>query len=106
MAYWTGTTDLLGNAGTWTGPTRLRERHDTIQGTVFSDQNGTLKIQQSMDGDFTHPDQETSVAVTGGTGQGFNVAMNAPFWRLTYTNGATPQTVFRLQATTQAGGDS
>jgi hypothetical protein len=34
------------------------------------------------------------------------LALVAPFWRLKYTNGATPQTAFRISATTQAGGDS
>jgi hypothetical protein len=104
MAYWTGSTTVLGNAGVWTGNTRLRERHDTVAGTVFSDQSGTLKVQQSADG--TNWDLETTVAVTGGTGAAINVALVAPFWRLKYTNGATPQTAFRISATTQAGGDS
>lgn len=108
MAYWRGTDGvvdgLLGNGGVWTSRAALRERHDTVQGVAFSDQSGTLVIEQSLNG--VNWDFASSISVTGGTGKDFSVALFAPFWRVKYTNGATPQNSFRVGVTTQAGGDS
>lgn len=104
MAYFTGSTTALAGDAIWTGNTRLRERHDTVQGSVKADQSGTLHVEQSPDG--TNWDFDTTVAVTANTGAVFSVRLDTPYWRLRYVNGSTPQTSFRLQATTQAGGDS
>lgn len=65
-----------------------------ITGGVFSDQSGSLEVQQSPDG--TNWDVLSTFAVTGGTGQGFSVEIVYPFGRIVYTNGATAQTIFRL----------
>lgn len=71
-----------------------------IVGTVISDQAGTLLVEQAPDG--INWDVASSFAVTAGAaegdGQGFSVEVVAPSMRLKYTNGATPQTVFRLYA--------
>lgn len=108
MAYWTGTTTVLAASGagdTWTGPTKLRERLDTVQGSVFTDKAGTLRVQQSPDG--TNWDVDETVAVTASTSTPFQKQLYLPYWRLKMTNTAvTAQTVLRLSASTQAGGDS
>jgi hypothetical protein len=111
VAYWVGTTDAIDGDEVWTSGTKLRERHDTVQGVAYSDVDGVLKVQQSIDGTFDNdgsgaPDWEESVTITGGTGAEFNFVLVAPFWRLVYTNGADDQTKFRIGAMTEAGGDS
>lgn len=69
----------------------------SIVGSAYSDQSGTLLVEQSQDG--TNFDVQSSIAITGGaTNGGFDVGVVAPFARLYYTNGATSQTVFRLYA--------
>lgn len=92
----------LGGAATYTGPTMLTDRYDTIAGTVFSDQAGTIHIQQSPDG--TNWDLDTFYAITASTGKGFSETIVAPYYRITYVNGATPQTAFRLKASAEATG--
>ena len=79
-------------------------RDDHVVGMVFSDQSGTLNIEQSMDG--TNWDVNTSYPITGGAGKGFSEPIVAPHVRIRYTNGATPQTVFRLSARLSSSGDS
>jgi len=72
-----------------------------LTGTVFSDQGGTLVVQQSSDGANWDTDSQT-VTVTGGTGAEFSVEIVAPYAQLVYTNGATAQTEFRLYAFTRS----
>lgn len=67
-----------------------------ITGTVFADQAGTLNVQQSFDNE--NWDAESTFSVVANTGQGFNVTLLAPYFRLLYVNGAEAQTVFRLYA--------
>ncbi len=104
MAYWRGNTTVLTKNSTWTSQVGMRERHDTIEGTVFSDVAGTVNVEQSSDG--TNWDFNSTTAVTANTGASFSVKLVAPFWRLRYVNGGTDQATFRIQATTQGGGDS
>lgn len=104
MAYFVGSVAALGGNATWTSPVRFRDRHDTVAGTVFSDQAGTLNVEQSPDG--THWDFDETVTVTASTGASFSKTLVAPYWRLRYVNGSAAQGTFRIQATTQAGGDS
>jgi hypothetical protein len=95
MARYIGTTTPLAGAGTWSD-TLQAGREDYLVGLVFSDQGGTLLIEQGIDGQ--NWDFDTTVTVVGGTGKEFKQDIYAPYIRLTYTNGATPQTVFRLAA--------
>lgn len=104
MAYFRSSNTPLTKNSTWTSNTGLRERHDTVQGIAFSDQGGTLLVDQSSDG--VNWDVSDSFTITGGTGKEFLVQLYGPYWRLRYTNGGTDQTAFRISATTQAGGDS
>lgn len=96
------TTTPLGSAGTWNSTTpgnvpghvTLTSGGDTIRGSVYSDQSGTIYIEQS--GDHVNWDVSTSYAITGGNGQGFVENVVSPYCRLRYVNGATAQTAFRL----------
>lgn len=104
---------LAGNA-TFTGPTRMTNRDDSVVGTVFADQTGTIFIEQSNDPRAGVPstsaaadwDVSTSYVITASDGKGFTEQLVAPFWRVRYVNNATIQTAFRLHAKTSSGGDS
>jgi hypothetical protein len=111
MAYWRGSTSPLllsgspNSADTWTSQVGLRERHDTVLGSIKTDQAGTLHVEQSLDG--VNWDFDTTVAVVANTGAQFNVTLVAPYWRLRMVNTAgSNQTFLRIAASTQAGGDS
>lgn len=96
MARWVGTTEVLGNAEEYTSEAVLRDRHQRVEGTVFADQIGTLHVEQSIDG--TNWDLDNSNSIVADTGEVVQVDLVAPYWRLRYVNGATPQTEFRLGA--------
>lgn len=96
------TAPLLANA-VFTGISRKSDRSDYITGMVFSDQSGSLAVQQSIDG--VNWDISTTHAVTGGTGLPFSDPVYGPYWRLRYTNGGTNQTTFRLGAHNSAAGN-
>lgn len=99
-------TTLLGNAGVFTGAW-----HDTnIDGTIFVSAS-EVSAQPSATNGFTveETDDTTNASFTHGVG-----IMTAPaatlnrlhfcvikarFWRVRYTNGATPQTTFELTTT-------
>lgn len=82
----------------------MADRADNISGAVFSSHAGTLHIQQSADN--TNWDIDDTVAVTANTPVKFNQSLYFPFIRLTYNNGATPQTAFRCFARFTSAGDS
>jgi hypothetical protein len=102
MARFEATTALLGNAETYTSAALMSDTYDRAVGTVKSDQSGTLYVEQSGDG--TNWDVSQSIAVTGGAGQSFSVALVAAYFRTRYVNGATPQTSFRLRVGTNSDG--
>lgn len=97
-----GTTAVLGNAGVYDSGAQRTLLYDNITGTVFANQAGTLNVEQSFDG--TNWDTNSSTAVSASTGTSFNVTVVAPWYRLRYVNGATPQTTFRLSARLAAAG--
>ena len=102
MARYIGTTTPLLANGTWSD-TLQAGREDFIAGLVFSDQGGTLLIEQGIDNQ--NWDFDTSITVVGGTGKEFKLDIYAPYVKLTYTNGATPQTAFRLGARFSSSGN-
>ncbi len=104
MAGFLSTTNTLAAGASITLGPKQTDRHDNLVGTVFSDQGGTLFIEQSPEG--INWDVSRSIAVAGGTGQGFSEGLYAPFVRLRYVNGATAQTVFRLYSRFGSAGDS
>jgi hypothetical protein len=98
------TTNLANNA-TFTSNAYNTDRTDKIAGTVFSDQAGTLYIEQSSDG--TNWDVSTSYGITANDGKGFSEDLYAPYVRVRFTNtGGSTQTAFRLFAKSSSAGDS
>ncbi|QII11243.1 hypothetical protein KsCSTR_18640 [Candidatus Kuenenia stuttgartiensis] len=87
------TTMPLGAGATYIGVAKDALPFRNISGTLYSDQNCTLYIEQSQDGE--NWDYSSSFAVTGGTGTGFVVDVLATFARMRIVNGATPQTTLR-----------
>lgn len=105
MAYFRGTepeTTLAKNAE-WTSQTALRERHDTVEGSVYSEAEGTLYIEQSLDG--SNWDVSTEHTIAGEEGKGFIEQLVDPYWRLRFK--AKEETKeLRIGASTQGSGDS
>ncbi len=92
------TTTALGASGTYTTAAAFAlAAYRSIIGSAYSDQSGTLLVEQSQDG--SNWDAQSTVTVTGGSpSAAFEVRVVAPFGRLSYTNGGTAQTAFRLYA--------
>lgn len=95
MNYSNSTTPLAASGTIIVGPL-LADVADTITGTCFSDQSGTIFVEQSFD--QINWDYSVSIAYTGGTGVGFSESIYAPNIRVRYVNGSTLQTAFRLYA--------
>lgn len=75
---------------------------DSIVGSVFADQEGTIYIEQSADND--NWDVSTSYAITASDGKGFDEPILLPYVRIRYLNGGTDQGVFRVHARVTAAG--
>jgi hypothetical protein len=101
MARFNGTKTPLAGTGTITLDLGA-SREDWVVGMVFADQAGDIYIEQSMDG--TNWDLSTTYAVTANNGKGFKEDVFAPYVRVRYVNGATPQTAFRLTARFSSAG--
>jgi hypothetical protein len=101
MAYASSSTVLNANQ-TFTSPIIMPGNDDTLVGSVFADQTGTLFIEQS--GDQVNWDISTSHAVTAGQGQGFSEPIYMPFVRIRYANGGTNQGAFRVFARSTSAG--
>jgi hypothetical protein len=89
---------------TFTSSTIQPEAGDNVVGLIFTDQPGTLNVDQSADGganwDFT-----TAVAVLANTGKEFSVPVYGNAIRVRFENtGASSQTVFRLRAKISSAG--
>lgn len=87
----------LAAAAVYTSGTIRTEDVNHVRGKVFSDQTGTLALQQSDDG--TTWDTLTTLTITASTAQKFDEICYTNFMRLVFTNtGASTQTTFRLSA--------
>jgi hypothetical protein len=95
MARFNGTKAPLAGSGSVTLDLGAG-REDYVVGMVFADQAGTIYIEQSMDN--ANWDLSTNYAVVASDGKGFKEEIFAPYVRVRYVNGATPQTAFRLTA--------
>ncbi len=88
--------------GTYTSGTIYTGRSDYIAGSAFSNQGGTLYVEQSMDD--VNWDISKSFAIVGGTGQGFSETINLPYARVRFVNGATAQGSFRIYSRLSSAG--
>lgn len=90
----------LGANGVFTGTSEEITKYAEIRVSVFSDQasatNG-LQMQQSVDN--VNWDNVDTYTIPAATGKTFGTGSAARYFRLIYTNGATPQTTFRVQVT-------
>lgn len=66
-----------------------------VYGSVVADQGGTLYIEFSWDG--TNVDAQQIYAYTADAPSGYQEPTYADYVRIRFTNGATPQTSFRLK---------
>lgn len=102
MARFEGSKTPLTGAAEWS-TVMIAGREDFVVGMVFADQAGTLHIEQSMDN--TNWDIDTTYAVVASTGKGFKEEIFAPYVRVRYVNGATPQTSFRITTRFSSAGN-
>lgn len=92
------TTTVLGGGATFTGAFEDVSAYAEIVVSVFTDQiSGALgfDIQGSSDG--VNTDASDSYNIPVNTNKTFKVGPGWKFFRMVYTNGAAPQTAFRLQ---------
>lgn len=76
---------------------------DRITGGVFSDQGGTLYVEQSLDNGVTW-DISKSTPIVANVALPFSEEVLVSPVRVRVINGATPQTVFRIKAQFQSAG--
>lgn len=95
-------TPIAGSASWDTGPL-VASSADRITGGVFTDQSGTLFIEQSLDNGTTW-DIYKSTPIVGGTALWFSEEVLVSPVRVRITNGATPQTVLRFKTNFQSAG--
>ena len=85
----------LGAALSFTGASISVEEYSTVSVSVYTDQAGSFEIQFSSNG--TSWDFINSYDVAASQGKAQTVRVQAAFMRVVYTNGAAPQSLFRLQ---------
>jgi hypothetical protein len=98
-------TDPLAADGTFNGVGEAINGYGIIYVNVFTDTTSStdgLKIFQSSDN--THWDHCDEYTVPANQGKNFSINPYAAFLRINYTNGTTPQTVFRLQTIYKVNG--
>lgn len=98
-----GTSIPQGTAHTYTSAVGITNMDDTVGGSIFCDQGGTLYIEQSPDG--TNWDVSSSYTISAGDGSAFSENLVCPYWRIRYTYTGT-QTAFRVSAKNRSGGNS
>lgn len=93
---------VLAGGASFTGTATDVSRYASVNVSVFADQVSAtdgLSIQQSSDGtNWDIRDTYTVPAMSAGGGKTYSVQTAAKWARIVYTNGATLQTAFRLQA--------
>lgn len=96
-------TTPLGAGGTFTGDWIQILNYGVVFVNVFTDQDSAtdgLEIQQSSDG--INADHGDVFTIPANIGKNFSINPYAQYMRVVYTNGATPQTAFRLQTLLKA----
>lgn len=89
-------TTPLGNAGVYTSPILdMINVSPVLRGRLFTDQNGSFVLYHSDDGITFDP--ATSTAYTGQITVGaLTLTALSRYFKVVYTNGATPQTTFHF----------
>lgn len=87
------TTPLAANASFTSDPFPCKGWGKVV-GTLYADQDGTLRVQFRNDG--TNWDGEETIAYTAGTRLNIEVPVHGDEARVVYDNGAVAQTTFRL----------
>ena len=86
----------LGIGGSFTSASKRGNCWRYLRGSVFTDQNGTLFIEQDAD-NMNFKIQDT-INIVANVGIGFKIPITSMFIRFRYVNGAVAQTVFRVYA--------
>ena len=89
------TTTVLDASATFTGTTTDVSGWSSVSVSVFSEEAGTLILQESSNG--TNWDLSSSLSITGGIAASYSRVLESKYYRTRYTNGGDDQTVFRLQ---------
>ncbi len=93
------TNALLGAGETFTGEAVNTLDYAVVNISVFSDVASAvdgLRIEQSCDG--VHWDVDDVYTIPANTGKTFSIQAACKYYRIRYTNGAAPQTAFRLSS--------
>lgn len=88
---------LLGANATFTGTFEEVSGYATVSFSAFSDVAGTVSTQWSGDG--INVDVSDTTATFSSSGRAFSITPRARFFRISYTNGAIAQNLFRLNTT-------
>jgi hypothetical protein len=92
------TTTVLAGGATFTGVFEDVSAFAEIVTSVFTDQiSGSLGFDMQGSSDGVNTDASDSYNIPINTNKTFKVGPGWKFFRIVYTNGATPQTAFRLQ---------
>lgn len=95
-------TTPLGGAAAFTGTARESTHTRAVTVTVFADQDsaaGGLQFQWSTDS--SNWDLAESYTIPASVAHSFTLTPKAQYFRIVYTNGATPQGAFRLETIAQ-----
>lgn len=104
MARSVFTSTPLAGSASWQSDTITPEAGDNLVGIAFSDQAGTVQVLQSTNGGTNFDWTSGPITVTAGAGKEFSVPVYGNAVAVLYTNGVTPQTVFRLRARISSSG--
>jgi len=103
------------NGKTWTSIPAQTDFAEFISGSVYSEKEGTLEVQQSFDYPIVHESEVESlekahwdivekVTVKDGESKGFYYFTVAPYFRLVWTQGASETKKLRIFARAQEKG--
>jgi hypothetical protein len=99
-------------SGVFTSDFLRSDTHDYVTGSIYSNEAGSLYIQQSPDGinwdiqNYTaSTNTNAAIAVSATTGKGFAEQIILPYWRVKFTaTSGTAPTTLRLHARTSDPG--
>lgn len=96
-AYTQTSNGAVGAGATISTPTLRPELGDRVKGIIFSDQPGTLSIEQTYDQTETNWDLATTYAITAGAGRGFSEEIVGQLVRVRFiSTSGSATTAFRL----------